>query len=128
MRRLMMLVLASMFAATLGIGAQAPIDPNRFEPTIQKFEAADKANPPVTGGIVFIGASSFARWTNLAESFPDLTVVNRGFGGSELSEAVTYAPRVVVPPSFFTPSNAPVDPLSLITSSQVNPPTQMSPS
>ena len=97
MRRLMVLVLASVFAAPLGVNAQAPIDPNRFEANIQKFEAADKANPPVQGGIVFIGASSFARWTNLAESFPDLNVVNRGFGGSELSEAVKYAPRIVVP-------------------------------
>lgn len=97
MRRVMMLVLASIFAATLGAGAQAPIDPNRFEPNIQKFEAEDKANPPSKGGIVFIGASSIARWTNLAESFPDLKVVNRGFGGSELSEAVKYAPRIVVP-------------------------------
>ena len=97
MRRLMMLVLASVFAVTLEPSAQAPIDPNRYEATIQKFEAADKANPPVKGGIVFIGASSFARWANLAESFPDHRVVNRGFGGSELSEAVKYAPRVVVP-------------------------------
>jgi len=97
MRRLLMLVLASAFAAALGIEAQAPIDPNRFELDIQKFEAADKANPPAKGGIGFIGASSFARWTNLAESFPDLQVVNRGFGGSELSEAIKYAPRVVVP-------------------------------
>jgi lysophospholipase L1-like esterase len=95
--RVMMLVLASIVAATVGLDAQKPIDPNRFEPDIQKFEAADKANPPARGGIVFIGASSFARWTNLAESFPGLQVVNRGFGGSELSEAVKYAPRVVLP-------------------------------
>ena len=97
MRRVMTLVLASVFAATLGLTAQQPIDPNRFEPAIQKFEAEDKATPPVKGGVLFIGASSIARWTNLAESFPDLRVVNRGFGGSELSEAVKYAPRVVVP-------------------------------
>jgi len=97
MRRVMMLVLASVFGATLGLTAQQPVDPNRFEPAIQKFEAADKANPPAKGGIVFIGASSIVRWTNLAESFPDLKVVNRGFGGSELSEAVKYAGRVVVP-------------------------------
>lgn len=97
MRRVMTLVLASVFAATLGLAAQQPIDPNRFEPAIQKFEAEDKATPPVKGEVLFIGASSIARWTNLAESFPDLRVVNRGFGGSELSEAVKYAPRVVVP-------------------------------
>ena len=92
MRRVMMLVLASVLTASLGLWAQQPLDPNRFEPAIQKFEAEDKANPPAKGGIVFIGASSFARWTNLAESFPDLKVVNRGFGGSELAEAVKYAP------------------------------------
>ena len=97
MHRVMMLVLATVFAATLGLTAQQPIDPNRWESTIQKFEAADAATPPVKGGIVFIGASSIARWTNLAESFPDLQVVNRGFGGSELAEAVKYASRVVVP-------------------------------
>ena len=97
MRRVMMLVLASVLTASLGLWAQQPLDPNRWEPAIQKFEAEDKANPSAKGGIVFIGASSFARWTNLAESFPDLKVVNRGFGGSELAEAVKYAPRVVVP-------------------------------
>jgi lysophospholipase L1-like esterase len=97
MRRVMMLVLATVFSATLGLRAQAPVDPNRWETTIQKFEAEDRASPPAKGAIVFIGASSIARWTNLAESFPDLKVVNRGFGGSELAEAVKYAPRVVVP-------------------------------
>jgi lysophospholipase L1-like esterase len=97
MRRAVMLVLASVVAATLGVDAQKPIDPNRFEQDIQKFEAADKAHLPAKGGIVFIGASSIARWKNLAESFPTLSVVNRGFGGSEMSEAVKYAPRIVVP-------------------------------
>src|SRR4029453_9350819 len=97
MRRVMTLVLASVFAATLGLTAQQPIDPNRFEPAIQKFEAEDKATPPVKGDVLFIGASSITRWTNLAESFPDLRMVNRGFGGSELSENVKYAPRVCVP-------------------------------
>lgn len=97
MRRVVLLVLAMVSVATMEVAAQQPIDPNRFEPAIQKFEAEDKATPPVKGGVLFIGASSIARWTNLAESFPDLRVVNRGFGGSELSEAVKYAPRVVVP-------------------------------
>jgi lysophospholipase L1-like esterase len=97
MRRVLMLVLATLFSATLGLRAQQPVDPNRWEPAIQKFEAEDKAHAPAKGGILFIGASSIARWTNLSESFPDLKVVNRGFGGSELAESVKYAPRVVVP-------------------------------
>ena len=97
MRRVMMFVLATVLSATLVLTAQQPIDPNRWEPAIQKFEAEDKANPPAKGGVLFIGASSIVRWTNLAESFPDLKVVNRGFGGSELAESVKYASRVVVP-------------------------------
>lgn len=96
MRRVMMLVLAAVCSATLGVTAQQPADPNRWEPAIQKFEAEDKANPPAKGGIVFIGASSIVRW-NLSESFPDLKAVNRGFGGSEMADSARYASRVVLP-------------------------------
>ena len=96
MRRVVMLLLA-VWVATLGLSAQGPVDPNRWEPTIQKFEAEDKQNAPAKGGVVFIGSSSIARWSNLAESFPNLTVVNRGFGGSELADSAKYASRVVVP-------------------------------
>jgi lysophospholipase L1-like esterase len=84
---------------TVGIDTaaqQKPVDPNRWESSIQKFEADDKANPPVKGGIVFIGASSIVRW-NLAESFLDLQAVNRGFGGSEMADSARYAARVVLP-------------------------------
>ena len=97
MRRMMLVVLATIVTAAPGLRAQQPIDPNRWESTIQKFEADDKQSGPARGGIVFIGSSSIARWTNLAESFPDLKVVNRGFGGSEMSESAKYASRVVVP-------------------------------
>lgn len=97
MRRVTMVVLATMVMATAGLRAQEPIDPNRWESTMQKFEAEDKQSGPPKGDIVFIGSSSIARWTNLAESFPNLKVVNRGFGGSEMSESAKYAPRVVVP-------------------------------
>ena len=97
MRRVVMLMLVAACGATLDAAAQAPLDPNRWESTMQKFESEDKANPSAKGGVVFIGSSSIARWTNLAESFPDLAVVNRGFGGSELSESAKYANRVVVP-------------------------------
>ncbi len=97
MRRLLILVLASVFAAAAGLSAQQPVDPNRWEPAIQKFEAEDRATPPAKGGVLFMGSSSIARWSNLAESFPDLKVVNRGFGGSDLADSVKYASRVVVP-------------------------------
>lgn len=87
------LILGASFAAAQ---PQSPADPNRWEPAIQKFEDADRQRPPRKGGVVFIGASSIVRW-NVAESFPDLQVVNRGFGGSEMADSARYAARVVVP-------------------------------
>ena len=98
MRRLM-LALAAAVTVTVGLYAQQPLDPNRWESTIQKFEAEDTAHGSARGSIVFIGSSSIARWSNLAESFPEHKVVNRGFGGSEMSESAKYAARVVVPHS-----------------------------
>jgi lysophospholipase L1-like esterase len=72
--------------------AKAPRD---WEPTIQKFEEDDKANPPKQGEIVFTGASSIVRWKTLQEDFAPLYVINRGFGGSEYSDLNKYAKRIV---------------------------------
>ena len=76
-------------------GAIQPGDP--FEPEIQAFEAADRVHPPPMGGIVFVGSSSIRLWETLAADFPGAAVINRGFGGSQLSDAVRYAPRIVLP-------------------------------
>lgn len=97
MKRLIILMLALLYGTAAGLPAQQPVEPNRWEATIQKFEAEDKLAPPAKGGIVFIGSSSIARWSNLGESFPGLGVVNRGFGGSELADSAKYARRIVIP-------------------------------
>jgi lysophospholipase L1-like esterase len=74
-----------------------PLDPNRFEPEIRKFEEADRLAPPPSGAVVFIGSSSIRRWDTLAKDFPGVSVLNRGFGGSEASDVVRYAKRIIVP-------------------------------
>jgi lysophospholipase L1-like esterase len=73
-------------------------DPERWEPTIRKFEEADRLTAPPQNGIVFIGASSIVRW-NLGESFPELgpRAINRGFGGSLAADSTRYADRIVIP-------------------------------
>jgi lysophospholipase L1-like esterase len=68
----------------------------RFESEIRQFEASDSASRPATGGIVFVGSSSFRKWESLAKDFPDLPVLNRGFGGSTFPEALHYASRIVL--------------------------------
>ena len=68
-----------------------------FESEIEAFEAADKKNPPPPGAVLFLGSSSIRLWTTLPQDFPELKVINRGFGGSEISDSVYYAPRIVLP-------------------------------
>jgi lysophospholipase L1-like esterase len=73
------------------------LDPTRFEAEIRAFEAADRANPPPPGGVVFIGSSSIRNWTSVAADFPGVPVLNRGFGGSTLADVVYYADRILLP-------------------------------
>jgi lysophospholipase L1-like esterase len=89
---------------TRGVAAQSPggvaapaLDPTRFEPEIRAFEAADRASPPPTGGVVFVGSSSIKNWTDVAADFPGIPVINRGFGGSTMADVVYYANRMVLP-------------------------------
>lgn len=69
----------------------------RFEDEIVAFETADKKSPPPSGAILFLGSSSIRLWTTLEKDFPELTVINRGFGGSEIADSVRCAPRIVLP-------------------------------
>ncbi len=89
----------------LGQGVVAPASPAAaptqakapFESEILAFEAADKKNPPMPGGVLFIGSSSIRFWTTVAQDFPELPVLNRGFGGSEIADSVRYADRIAIP-------------------------------
>jgi len=86
------LVLAAPFAV-----AQLQTGSAIWEKDIQNFEAADKANPPKPGAILFIGSSSIEHWKDVASDFPDKRVLNRGFGGSRIVDSTYYAGRVIVP-------------------------------
>jgi lysophospholipase L1-like esterase len=85
--------LASSAAPSAQTQAQNPA--TSWEPTIEKFEESDKANPPKPGMIVFAGSSSFARWSTLVDDMKPLNVLNRGFGGSQMSDLDYYAKRIV---------------------------------
>lgn len=69
---------------------------DKWEKTIAGFEAADKTSPPPTDAVVFVGSSSIRLW-DLKASFPGVAAINRGFGGSQMSDAVKYAGRIVTP-------------------------------
>lgn len=71
--------------------------PARWEKDIAAFEKSDAVNPPPKGGIVFVGSSSIRMWKTLAQDFPKHNVINRGFGGSQTSDSIHFADRIVIP-------------------------------
>jgi lysophospholipase L1-like esterase len=71
-----------------------------FADVIQKYVESDNVQPPVPGGILFVGDSDIACWNHdhcFAEGFAGLPVINRGFGGARTWEVLIYFPQVVRP-------------------------------
>ncbi len=79
-----------------GGGQPADPDPNRFAAEIKAFADWDSRNAVAADPVLFVGSSSIRLWRT-HESFPDLPVVNRGFGGSQVSDVVHFADRIVFP-------------------------------
>jgi lysophospholipase L1-like esterase len=67
-----------------------------WESQIRSFERQDRRNPPTPGGVLFVGSSSIRRW-DLEQSFPGCGYLNRGFGGSQVTDAIRQAPRLILP-------------------------------
>src|SRR5687768_1288423 len=68
-----------------------------FIAEITAFEQADQANFPPKKSVVFTGSSSIRLWADLQKSFPGKKIINRGFGGSGLSNLNKYADRIIYP-------------------------------
>ena len=71
--------------------------PEKWAAEIDKYTQADAVKAPAKGAVVFVGSSSIRKWTSLAADFPGIPTLNRGFGGSELTDSVFYAERLVIP-------------------------------
>lgn len=70
---------------------------NKWEKEIIAFEEADKKEASPADAVLFVGSSSIKYWPNLASDFPEVPVIQRGFGGSTIVDSVYYADRIVVP-------------------------------
>jgi lysophospholipase L1-like esterase/predicted small lipoprotein YifL len=98
---ILLLIAASFAACGLAAPAAEPPsrrpdpDPLRFQPDILALEAWDRQNSPPRDAVLFVGSSSIRMWPT-AESFPDLAVINRGFGGSHASDVNHFAERIVL--------------------------------
>lgn len=69
-------------------------DPLRFEEEIGSFEQWDAKNSAPDQAVLFVGSSSIRFW-NTAEAFPGYPLINRGFGGSHITDVLFYYNRLI---------------------------------
>ncbi len=62
-----------------------------------RFAEIDRKQTPPENAVLFVGSSSIRMWENLRTSFPNLKVINRGFGGSRLEDVNHYFDQIVAP-------------------------------
>jgi len=94
MRKQLSLILGLILISSLCFG-QATDGPERFEVGITAYEAGDKFSPFPEGAVLFVGSSSVLMWKDLDEQFPQVKIINRGFGGSQFSDLLYYIDRIV---------------------------------
>ncbi len=69
----------------------------RYWDTIQKYKKADSLHFPGKGKILLIGSSSFTRWKDVQDYFPEYPLINRGFGGARAGDLIRYVDDIVTP-------------------------------
>ncbi|MEH6558655.1 MAG: GDSL-type esterase/lipase family protein [Oceanicoccus sp.] len=84
------------FAVENERGANYP-DPERFRGAIDAFVAGELENPSPDGGIVATGSSSMRGWhPRIAEDLEPLTIIPRGFGGSNMYDVLYFLDDLVL--------------------------------
>lgn len=68
-----------------------------FWAEIKAFQYRDSINPVAPNGILFVGSSSFTKWKDVNDYFPGFNIINRGFGGSSLTDVIRYTYNIILP-------------------------------
>jgi lysophospholipase L1-like esterase len=68
-----------------------------FAGDIHDFKKQDSIKFPKKRSILFVGSSSFTKWTDVQDYFPGYRILNRGFGGSSLPDVIYYANEIIFP-------------------------------
>ncbi|MES2372205.1 MAG: GDSL-type esterase/lipase family protein [Bacteroidota bacterium] len=68
-----------------------------FRKEINAFKKKDSAQMPAKQSILFVGSSSFTKWTDVQDYFPGYPILNRGFGGSSLPDVIRYVDEIIIP-------------------------------
>ena len=96
---LVSVLLTTILFCGFAFGKDEKVDKNspaRFKGEIDTFIKWDSKNSVPDDAVLFVGSSSIRMWAT-SQSFPDIKVINRGFGGSQISDVIYYADRIVLP-------------------------------
>lgn len=96
-------LLAALFFPDLHAEEPTPIDPTKWDADIAAFAKRDAKSPAPAGALLFVGSSTIRMW-DLPASWPGEKLLNNGFGGSTLPDAIhhfdklvaAYQPRAVI--------------------------------
>ncbi len=91
-------VLLIFVCLALGNLSYGQVDPEvRWGKSIAQYEHKDSISKPESDGILMLGSSSFTIWQDVADYFPRKNMVNRGFGGSQMSDVLYFKERLILP-------------------------------
>ena len=94
-RLIRLAVLLVAITALVSVNVVEAQEEDRWAETMAVFEEADRTSPAPQNGVVFTGSSSIRRW-NLEKWFPGMGYLNRGFGGSQIPDAIRHIDTVVL--------------------------------
>lgn len=81
----------------LAQGTAAATAKNKWEDEIAAFEVIDRKQSYPKNAVLFVGSSTIRLWKTLVKDFPGTSVINRGFGGSQIADSVHFADRIIIP-------------------------------
>ncbi len=98
MRKLLLLVFSVILISCSPIRKYQSLPEVRaWESDIHKFEQLDVTETYPDDAILFAGSSSIRMWSTLAQDMAPYNVIQRGYGGSKLSDFAVYAGRIFDP-------------------------------
>jgi lysophospholipase L1-like esterase len=93
MKRLIVLVVCIVVIQSQLMAQSSP----GFWSDIVAFKKTDSTQKPSLNAILLIGSSSFTKWQDVHDYFPEYAIINRGFGGSTLVDVIRYAYDIILP-------------------------------
>ncbi|WP_215222993.1 SGNH/GDSL hydrolase family protein [Echinicola shivajiensis] len=85
-----------LLALTFSLQLQAQNDLEKFKAEVASIVQKTPIPPSNEPVYLFTGSSSVRKWTDLQEYFPDQTIVNTGFGGSQAHQLLFYADQLIL--------------------------------